>query len=427
MWCPILAWLETGFDEYTLQGRALLGPGVVEASLVVRRGVVARVCKGYTCRAGRIVRLDNRLVILPGVIDMHVHLRGLRLSYKEDEESGTLAAAAGGVTFVADMPNTSPRVSSMEVLREKLEALRARAYVDYGVYVGYTSDLRELDRMLGVERVLGLKLYPEDLQHLNNSIVGLVEKHGRLLVVHCEHPAYISEDCGAGERSRCRPILAEVECITAYSQFFKKTRTHVTHVTSPRLLLEAKRRGFTVDTCPHYVLLDQEYERRLGCIAKVNPPLRPPRVRARLLKYLSWGLVDVWATDHAPHSIVEKQSGIRECPPGIPGLETSLKLLLTLVNKGLLSLESVATLTNRNPARILGLQGYGCLEPGCTASFTVVDLKREGVIDPTRFYSKAKYTPFSGFRYRGEPVATIVRGYPVYIEGHEPLKPRLEG
>lgn len=418
---------DVDFENYTLQGRVLVGSAITEVSLVIRNGVVAKACMGHTCREGKVARIEGSHVVLPGAIDMHVHLRGLKLSYKEDEETGTLAAAAGGITFVVDMPNTSPRINNVRVLGEKLASLRQRAYVDYGVYIGYTGNPMELDGMLREKRVLGLKLYPEDLQLIDERVTSILRSHKKVLVVHCEHPQYISENCRQGERSRCRPVLSEVKCVNEFLGVFKSVKTHITHATSSRLLLKAKAHGFTVDTCPHYVLLDRSYERRLGCIAKVNPPLRSQNVRDRLLKHLTSGVVDAWVTDHAPHSIAEKQQSFQDCPPGFPGLEVSLRLLYTLVNRGLLSLWDAVVLTNYNPRRILGLSRYGCFEPGCIASFTVVDLKREGVIDSSKFLSKAKYTPFEGFKYRGEPIATIVRGFFVYVDGYAPMKPRLTG
>ncbi|RLG76970.1 MAG: dihydroorotase [Thermoprotei archaeon] len=405
-------------DVYTIHGRAYVLGGIRRVSIVISGEFIKRMCLGYTCREGDVVKLNEPgTVVLPGVIDMHVHLRGLELSYKEDEKSGTMAAAAGGVTLVLDMPNTKPRINTTEALERKLEALRTKSYVEFGVYVGLNPRKEELEKMLANKHVAGLKLYPEDLPLIDEGIMELVAKNNKLLIVHCEHPDLIEEGCHEGERSLCRPVAAELGCLESYSQLFRRARTHITHVTSPQLLLKARAEGFTTDTCPHYLLLTSDYERKLGCIAKVNPPLRPRDVQEKLFNLFVAGLVDAWVTDHAPHSHNEKLKSFVECPSGFPGLEISLKILLTLVNKGFISMKTVTRLTNSAPRKILKIDNYGCTEPGCVASLTIVNLKKRGRIDPTKFISKAKYTPFEGFEYEGDVIATIVRGSFVYVEG----------
>lgn len=413
---------------YTLYARTLIDGELYTVSIVVDGDYVKRLCIGTSCREGEAVDLVRPgVVLLPGAIDMHVHLRGLELSYKEDEESGTKAAAAGGVVLVVDMPNTVPRINSVEALRAKLHSLATRSYVDFGVYVGFTPHVDELRAMLSVGDVLGMKLYPEDLPRVTDSQIDAVARAGKLLIVHCEHPNLIREGCPAGKRALCRPIDAELRCIEEYHTRFSTARTHITHITSPQLLRLARRRGFTTDTCPHYVLLSSDDERRLGCLAKVNPPLRPRRFVEELLRLLAMGFVDAWVTDHAPHTLEEKSLPFEECPSGIAGLETSLRILLTLLNKGVVTVRTVARLINKSPRNILGLRSYACTYRGCVASLTVVDLKREGVVDPNRFFSKAKLSPFQGLRYKGEPIATIVHGNFVYVEGEIVSKPIGKG
>ncbi len=369
---------------------------------------------------------DERLLILPGFVDLHVHLRGLRLSYKEDELSGTLAAAAGGVTLVADMPNTEPRLDNVEAIGLKLASLRRNAVVDYGVYAGVPRVPGEASRIASSGHVLGFKVYPEDIERVEELEEVLYEawRHGLLVVLHSEHPGLLREGCGPGERWKCRSIEAELAALEEItSRAPRGLKLHVTHASSAALVKTAKRMGFSVDVTPHHLLLDSRVEEREGCIAKVNPPLRPPDEREKLLELLVAGMVDAVATDHAPHTVEEKMREFEECPPGIPSLEHYARLMLTLLNRGLLGLQDIVALLSTNPASILGIEGYGCVEPGCVASYTVVDLRREGRILGYETFSKAKLTPYEGWAYRGEPIATIVRGRVVYRDGCICVKP----
>ncbi len=407
--------------DAVIEGRFLAPPlsEPTRLTLCVRAGRVAAVERGSSSTRPDI-RLPDDYVALPGFVDIHVHLRGLRLSEKEDELSGTLAAAAGGVTLVVDMPNTLPRIDNVEALSEKLSALRRNAVVDYGVYAGVPRDPREAERLASTGRIAGFKVYPEDLRDTGLVEAVLMEawRRGLPVVVHAEHPDMVREGCRPGQRWRCRPVSAELEAIRLVSALAPRgARIHVTHASSPQLVAEAKRLGYTVDATPHHLLLSSEDEAEKGCVAKVNPPLRPPEARDRLLQLLASGEIDAIATDHAPHRVEEKLGGFDDCPPGIPSIEHYARLMLTLVARGVITLGDLVRLCSLNPARVIGLGLYGCIEPGCIASYTVVDLRREGRIVGYEGFSKAKLTPFEGWQYRGEPVATIVRGRLVYHEG----------
>ncbi len=410
--------------ETSISGRFYAPPlnEPLRLTLCIRGGRVVGVERGGRGE----IDFDDNLLILPGFIDLHVHLRGLRLSYKEDELSGTLAAAAGGVTLVVDMPNTEPRVDNVEVLGLKLAALRRNAVIDYGVYAGVPRVPGEAQRLAASRLIMGFKVYPEDLEAGDNleEVLYAAWRHNLLVILHSEHPGLIREGCRPGERWKCRSIGSELAALEELrSRAPRGVRVHVTHVTSPQLLRAAKGAGYTVDVTPHHLLLDSRAEAEQGCVAKVNPPLRPRDIREKLLQDVAAGEVDAIATDHAPHAVEEKMSGFEECPPGIPSLEFYARLVLTLVAKGVVELGDVIRLMSVKPAEILGIRRYGCVEPGCIASYTVVDLKREGRIVGYETFSKAKLTPFDGWVYRGEPVATIVRGVLVYRDGCVCVKP----
>jgi len=388
--------------------------------LVTYRGVVVSVLKGFQRIEGVDAHFDlSKLgIALPGFIDMHVHLRGLELSYKEDEYSGTRAAAKGGFTLVVDMPNTKPFVRDLESLRMKIEALERYSYVDYGLFIGVNIDQHQLESMLRYPAVAGIKIYPEDFEHLPQ--LARIVPRGTLLVVHAEHPSLISEPDTAearGYRYAYRPIEAELLAIEELAKMFASrsdVKIHITHATSRLSVIAAKKAGFTVDTCPHYLYLTCRDEERLGCLAKVNPPLREPETNKELLNALH--LVDAITTDHAPHSLEEKSLPFNECPSGIPSIEVATSLMLELVNRGFLTLTKLAYLMSMNPAKILGLDRWGCIEPGCIASYTVIDPRKEVRISSESFVSKARYSPYEGMVVRGSIEATIVRGIPAYVD-----------
>ena len=391
----------------------------MEVTLVVENGIVKKRYLGLV-RVPDVeshVDLTSLGIAIPGAIDMHVHLRGLELSEKEDERSGTMAAARGGITAVIDMPNTKPEVRSLEVLKEKLSSLNEKSVVDYGIFVGLPETVEELVRMVSVEGVAGLKLYPQDLARVRGQLIEVLSKRRILVVVHAEHPKLVREGCSAGSRHICRPIEAELAAISLIARWIERAelRVHVTHVTNSATLMYAKSIGASVDTCPQYLYLSNEDEAALGCIAKVNPPLRPREVVEDLRRCID--ILDAMTTDHAPHTIHEKCQDFDECPPGIASADIALQLTLNMVSKGLMFLDDVVRLWNEGPSRIVGLERWGCIDEGCVASYTLVNLKREVVVDPQRFYSKCKLSPYAGRKLVGDVVATIVRGRIVYLDG----------
>ncbi len=392
---------------------------VVPLTIVVRNGVVAKSMYGFERIQGVDERFDlSRGLAFPGFIDIHCHLRGLELSYKEDEGSGTRAAAKGGYVAVVDMPNTKPRVNSVKVLRMKLDSLSSKSCIDYGIWVAPSPRVSEVIEMLKYPGVVGVKVFPEDFNLLSAMLS--MDFEMLKLVVHAEDPYFISE-CRAGSRWRCRPIEGELKAVEAVHSTLvsagskKNVRIHVTHATNPLTLLLAKKMGFTVDTCPHYLYLSSVDELSRGCVAKVNPPLRHPSTPTSLLKFIKY--LDAISTDHAPHSIGEKSADFAECPSGIASIEYAVLAVLNLALKAGLGLSDVVRLLSKGPSEILGLRFFGCASPGGIASYTVVDLSRETSVSSLETVSKAGNTPYDGAVFKGSIIATVVRGRPVYMDG----------
>jgi dihydroorotase len=391
-------------ESLSIKGRFLTPAGIVEGVLRAENGRIVEISKEE--KGENILSFDRPgFVILPGLIDMHVHLRDELLSYKEDFTSGTSAAAAGGFVLVVDMPNTRPPVNSLSRLEERERLASEKALVDYGLYVGVGS-------IEGAEKLsLGLKVfmtsdYYSDKRSETVRALKYAEQKKMLVIVHAENPK-LYQDIGLGMGGTPEAEAEAVKEICA--QGLK--RLHVTHLSS-RAGLEALKDA-TCDTCPHYLLLGGQ---RLGPFAKVHPSIKGREDSEALLQAIKEGKIHAITSDHAPHLPEEKEDPITS-PGGFPGLETTLPLLLTMVNRGILSLEEVVKLCSTNPARILGLRDFGSIEPGKFCSLTVVDLDKEGEIRAEEFRSKSKFSPFEGWKVKGRPVATIVRGKLVMFEG----------
>ncbi len=372
-------------------------------------------------RYNKIYRYNNDgLVVTPGLIDLHVHLRGLGLSYKEDERTGTMAALESGITLVADMPNTVPRLASREAVRLKLRALSDNSYVDYGVYAGIPDKPEAVSDLLN-EPVLGFKVYPEDMDAKRPSVSRALST-GALVVVHPETPeADLRSQLADTNVSRAELRGCWSEALAVHMiHDMKGLRVHVTHVSCPSTLYVAKGYGYTTDTTPHYLLLDRTVDN--GCYYKVNPPLRDLYSSWQLVKALKEGLVDALGSDHAPHSPEEKRMDYGLCPPGIPWLGVWPWVVFRLVVTGYLDLQEFLRLTSFGPAKVLGLSKYGYIGPGARANLVVIDLKARRRFVAT--YSKARYWHVFMQELVGEPKAVFVGGELAYEDGSVQGRPR---
>ena len=349
---------------------------------------------------------DKGVVILPGFIDIHVHMRDFEQSYKEDFYTGTASAAAGGVTLVFDMPNTVPRNNRLSILQYRDSVAGKKSVVDYGLYYGLPPNL---DELFGYEEIaVGMKLYPDDfknykLDHISDVIIYNHAK-GIVTVFHAEDPEGYIDGVEDPE--------VEVEGVKYVAEYTRSigVPTHITHVTCGGFIYEAKRRnrGLTVDVTPHHLMLSKEEVSHP--YRRVRPPLRDRDCVESLVKEIN-GVIDIYATDHAPHTDEEKSMGIN----GFPGLETAFNVLATLYKKGVISLSRIVELYSSNPARRFGFDRFlGRIERGYIANLSVVNLDAEVEVDTSKFFSKAKHSPFEGMTLAGKVVSTFVRGVEVY-------------
>ncbi len=340
-------------------------------------------------------------VILPGFIDPHVHFRDPGFPHKEDFQTGSMAAAAGGVTTVLDMPNTNPSTFKLHDLEEKRHIAEEKSIVNYGFYLG--SDGKNISDLINAKNIAGIKLYLNEttgnLIINNKQIIKNIFSIGRMCCLHAEGETYTS--------------MLEI-----HNDF--DNPLYLCHASSAQeinLIKKAKRQGkkYYLEVCVPHLFLTDVYLKEYQGLGKVKPPLPKKEDQDALWRAIDDGIVDVIATDHAPHTLQEKQS---ENPPfGLPGVELRLPLLLNEVNQGRLTLAQVQKLISENPARIFGIKNKGKIKEGYDADLVIIDFDREGIIKNQEQVTKCKWSPYHGWKLHGWPVVTFVHGNLVYDQG----------
>lgn len=371
----------------------------------------------------------NGLFVAPGFVDLHVHLREPGGEKKETIETGTLAAAKGGFTTIAAMPNTRPVPDTVENFSTIANAMKEKGYVRVLPYASITirqlgKDLTDMEQLAN----LGAFAFTDDgvgIQEAGKMYEAMVAaaKVNRAIVAHCEDNSLLyggAVHAGSfAEKHGVPGILSAAESVhIARDVLLAETagaHYHVCHVStkeSVRVIRDAKRAGInvTAEVSPHHLILSDEDIPGVDTNYKMNPPLRGADDRAALIEGLLDGTIDFIATDHAPHTKEEKALPIVEAPFGIVGLETAFPLLYTkFVKTGKFTLKQLVDWLTVVPANTFGLP-YGRLEEGSFAEFTIIDLDKQGEVDVDSFVSKGKNTPFAGEVLQGWPVHTVAAG-----------------
>jgi dihydroorotase (multifunctional complex type) len=428
-------------DAVLVNAKVFTNGNLVEAGLAIDNGKIVKIAKTANLPDASTKFDLNGYVVLPGLIDVHVHLRDQQLAYKEDFMTGTSAAAAGGVTTVIDMPNNKPVTMDCSSLRERIMLAQKQVLVNVGFNSALPKHVTEIGEIVKAGAV-GFKVY------LSNRIGGLDIDDDALLsaafheasacgvpvAVHAEDHNILeaarqeletSNQTNTQAYTQAHPPQAEAKSIQRVIRLVKTTgaRIHFCHLSSAlglQAIAVAKKEGLpvTCEVTPHNLLLTSETYHKSGFFALTDPPLRTQQDITALWDGLKQGLIDAVATDHAPHTFEEKNvHSVWDAKPGVPGLETILPLLLTQVNSARLSLGELVKLTAEMPAKIFNLTKRGSLDVGNWADCVVVDPKFGYVIDSFDFFSKAKYSPFDGMRVKGKPVKTFVSGNLVMDEG----------
>jgi dihydroorotase len=402
------------------------GPGAV----VVSQGKFAEIIKDKKQPKGNIDA--SGMIICPGLVDMHVHLREPGYEYKETIQSGALAAAAGGFTSIACMPNTEPALDNQEQIRFVLEKAKAAAVHVYPVgALTKGRQGKELAEMADMREAGAVAFSDDGTGVQNGNMMRRSLEYCRMLDVavlsHCQYDdladggvmneSYYSTSLGLRGATRIAEelMIARDLMLAQYTN----SKIHIQHVTSIggiELIRNAKRQGIkvTAETCPHYLVFSDDCLKTYDTNLKVNPPIRGKKDMAALKKALASGIIDVIATDHAPHAWEEKALEFDYAPSGLIGLETALAVVATeLVHKNVLDWLSLIKLMTLNPAQILNIPA-GRFENNLPADITLIDPELEWTFAETDIKSLSKNSPFVGWKFKGRVTKTIVSGKTVF-------------
>ncbi len=417
-----------------IKGGQVIDPGRFNGigDFLIENGKISAVAPTLPTPAGATVIQAAGRLVLPGFVDLHVHFREPGFEYKETIQSGTAAAVAGGFTSVCAMPNTNPVNDNQSITEFMLERAKAagtaRLYPIGAITKG--SEGKELAEIGDLRRAGCIAISDDGRPVMNSLVMRRAMEYARAfdipVVDHCEdlhlseggcmNEGLISTELGLPGI----PSAAEDVMVARNVSLTELTgaRLHLAHIStagSVRMVREAKSRGLrvTAEACPHHFTLTEEVTRGYNTLAKMNPPLRTWQDVQAIKDGLRDGTIDVIATDHAPHASQEKQQQFTEAPFGIVGLETALPLTLALVEEGVLSLEGAVEKLATAPAKAFSLPA-GTLAVGAPADVAIVDPKTQWEVDPARFRSKSRNTPFAGWKVKGQVTTTIVGGRVVF-------------
>jgi len=396
--------------------------------ILVSDGKIAKLGKpgSFSTEGLQVIDAAGKLIV-PGLIDMHVHLREPGFEYKETISTGTAAAKAGGFTSVCCMPNTSPVNDNRSITEFILSRAREASTRVYPIgAITKCSKGEELAEMGELHQAGCIAVSDDGKPLMNASLMRRAMEYSKifdtLIISHCEdstlagkgvmNEGSISTELGLrGIPRAAEDVMTGRDVALAELTGCRLHIAHVSTVGSVHLIREAKKRGIrvTAETCPHYFTLTDEAVRGYDTMAKMNPPLRTAEDVAAIKQGLKDGTIDVIATDHAPHGMDEKSGEFDYAPFGIVGLETALGLTLTLVEEGVLSLSEAIRKLSVNPAAILKI-GMGTLAPGSYGDITIIDPTVAWTVDSSQFRSKSRNTPFHGWKLIGRAVQTIMGG-----------------
>ena len=423
--------------DLVIHNGTVVGPDTaIAASVAIKDGKILAVGQGEAMPEAMETLDAAGLHLLPGAIDVHVHFRDPGYPHKEDWESGTAAAAFGGVTTVFEMPNTIPPTANAELLAAKHAIASSKAYVDYGLYGLLGEDTIERVGELIAGGVIGFKLYmgntfgkiPSPSTGAMLEAFEVVAPTGKRVSLHAEtnsimerRQARLAEagrnDPLAHLASRPAVVAAEAVARAAILAEWTGARIHILHISSAAELVplaDAKGRGvdITGETCPHYLFLSADDYSRWRGIIRVNPPVREKENQIPIWNALVDGTIDLIATDHAPHTPEEKtRPVIWDVDCGFPGVEWQMPIMLTEVARGRASVCDYVRWSAVNPAKVWGLYPRkGAIQVGADADVALVDLGKRWTLDDARLQSRSKVSPWHGREVCGLPVHTLVRG-----------------
>ncbi len=424
--------MSEAFDLVLRGGTLVNQDGIGLGDIGVRDGRIAAIGALGQAPAGRIVDCAG-LHLLPGVIDTQVHFREPGATHKEDLETGSRAAVAGGVTAVFEMPNTTPLTTDDAALADKLARARHRMFCDFAFWVGGTRnnapaipDLERLPGAAGIKVFMGSStgsLLVED----DEGVAAILRQTRRRAAFHSEDEFRLRERLGErvpgdpASHPVWRDVAVALRCTERLVGIARsaRARIHVLHVsTADEMAFLARHKDLaSVEVTPHHLTLSADDYPRLGTRLQMNPPIRDAVHRGALWAGVTGGIADILGSDHAPHTLAEKAKPYPDSPSGMTGVQTLVPIMLDHVAAGRMSLQRFVDMTSAGPARLFNIAGKGRMAVGYDADITVVDLKRRETIRDGWIASRSQWTPHDGRAVTGWPVGTVVRGRLVMWEG----------
>ncbi|MBI3545439.1 MAG: dihydroorotase [Gammaproteobacteria bacterium] len=404
---------------------------IFDGDLLCHNGFIERLAPQITASADETIDAAGML-LLPGVIDPQVHFREPGKEYKEDLGSVSRAAVKGGVTSFLEMPNTDPSTTTQAALDDKLKRAAEKSVANYGFFIGATP--HNLDDLLNTHPVCGIKIFmgastgsllvdkAEDLERI-------FSRGDRLIAVHAEDEARIrarreqfknrKDPAVHSEIRDNRTALLATELALSLSKKYRR-RLHILHLSTHEeveLLRRDKPAWVTAEVIPNHLLLNVNDYAQLGTLVQMNPPIRQPQDNAALWAGLHDGVIDFIATDHAPHTLEEKRQAYPASPAGMPGVETSLPLMLTEMKAGRCTLAEIQKWMCYGPALAYGIRNKGKILEGWDADFTIVDIENTKPVRNEEMFTKVRWSPFQERCLSGWPIFTVVGGQIAFSHG----------
>ena len=420
-------------SSLTIRNADVVLPGNVKRTDVsVINGVINAIGSEIP-EVGEVIDAEG-LFLIPGIIDPQVHFREPGANHKEDLHSGSCAAAAGGVTSFLDMPNNNPPVTTIKRMAEKKQLAAEKSVVNYGFFIGATPD--NLDELNAVENVCGIKIFmgasTGDLLVDDPDILESIFANGtKLIAVHAEDESILQanrklmkdfDDVRVHSRIRDESAALSATKLAVRLSLKYQRRLHILHLTTEEecdfLRTLPREHHISTEVCPqHLMLTSPECYEHLGTKAQMNPPIRTKRHTVALWQALKDGIIDCIATDHAPHTLAEKEQPYGKSPSGMPGVETSLALMLDRVNRDLCTLPEVVYWMSESPAKLYKMHGKGRIEVGQDADLALIDMSLKKKVTNGKLHTRVNWSPFDGIELQGWPVRTIVNGQTVFLNG----------
>ncbi|MDV7339207.1 dihydroorotase [Terasakiella sp. A23] len=420
------------YDMILKGGTCATLAGIVKTDIAILDGKIEEIGDLDPSKSEQVMDVTG-LHVLPGVIDSQVHFREPGLEHKEDLMTGTAGAALGGVTAVFEMPNTKPTTITNKDIADKCRRAKNRVWTDIAFFIGAAAEnvenLPTLEREQGVS---GVKIFMGSstgslLVRDDTTLASVLASGNRRVAVHCEDEDRLEERfelVKEGAPVKMHSVWRDEEtALRATTRLLKlakavKRRVHVLHVTTAEEMdLLAQHKSFaTVECTPQHLTLNDEAYERIGTRAQMNPPIRSQRHVDALWEAINQGVVDCIGSDHAPHTLEEKEAAYPNSPSGMTGVQTLVPIMLNHVNNGKLTLERFVDLTSAGPCRIYNVANKGRIAKGYDADFTIVDMKEKRTIHDQWIASRCGWTPYDGMKVQGWPKTTIIRGNVVMHE-----------